>query len=286
MSSFVPPYFGKIGQSVKDLFKKKYEYDHTVKTINKAKNGWTLESGAKSADNVKGFIKGKYADPAWGESEVEVNTCAKSENKATLKLKKLADGVTVTLGSTCKDGSSDLSADIQYEQEYFAEQTVLKTDIFNKHTLDLSATVGFDGLAVGGQVKLDLSKGADVTDTNVGAQYTNSDFTLSLYTEKNCDLINGGYFQKINRDTQVGALIKYDTTGKSARSVTIGTEHQLDFDTTIKASAELPTGVVSTAIEHRLSNPKLQFGVAAQFKALERPLVASKFGLSLTFGDF
>jgi len=66
----------------------------------------------------------------------------------------------------------------------------------------------------------------------------------------------------------------------------LGLEHQLDFDTGVKAYVQVPNGTVSAAIEHRLSNPKLQFGVAASFNALHQPFQAEKFGLTLTFGDY
>jgi len=58
---FYPIAFGKFGKNVKDLFKKKYDYDHQFKVIHKTKAGETLESGAVVGDSaaLKGYLKAK-----------------------------------------------------------------------------------------------------------------------------------------------------------------------------------------------------------------------------------
>jgi len=107
--------------------------------------------------------------------------------------------------------------------------------------------------------------------------------TFSVFHVRSADKaekITASYFQKVSNDLQVGATVDF---GKN-RVLTIGDEYQLDADTTLKAKANTQ-GVVSAVVEHRLANPKLQFGVAASFNALNG-VVADQFGLSVTFGDF
>jgi len=290
MAQFVPPFFSSFGKASKDLFKKKYDFDNQFKTVNKARNGVTLETGANLSENYKGFIKGKYVSADFGEVESEVYTDPKTESKATLRLKRLAKGLNVTLGASTLEKDKAFkgpvgSADVQYAQEFFAAQAILKTDL-DTTKLDTSAAVGFDGVSLGGQVVLNASKGAEIVDINVGAEYTQADFTAAVYTEKNSDVINASYYQRLNTATQVGASFKFELAGKQARSLTVGTEHALDLDTTLKAKIELPSGTTGVAIEHRLLNPRVLVGVAAQFNAHQQPFTAEKFGINLTFGDF
>ena len=45
----------------------------------------------------------------------------------------------------------------------------------------------------------------------------------------------------------------------------MGTEYRIDADTTLKVKTELPSGDVSTHVEHRLANPRVLLGVATAF---------------------
>jgi len=282
--SFVPPFFKNFGKSTKDLFKKKYDFDNTVKVINKSKNGVTIESTGNLSKSYQGTVNVKYVNKDFGEVESEFTTLASAENKASLKLKKLAPGLTVTAGVS---GSKKAVAnvDVEYSQDCFAAQANIKSDL-ETTKIDAYGSVGFDGISVGGQVALNVSSGAQIVDTNVGAEYTNSDFTATVFTEKNCDFVTASYFSRLNKDTAVGASFKYEVAGKQSRTLTVGVEQQLDFDTVVKAKAELPTGVVSTAVEHKLSNPRVQVGVASSFNALKQPFTVDSLGFGFTFGDY
>jgi hypothetical protein len=284
---FVPPLFSKIGQATKDLFDKKYDFNYTVKTIDKTPKGVTVEFGSTaSGASSDGFLKGKYVNNDFGEVESEVHTDPKKDSKVTLRLNKLPSGLKVNLIGSSAGKKGQGTAEIIYSQDYLATQGIVKSDL-ETTKLDASLKVGFDGFSVGGQIELDVSKGAEVSQTNVGLEWSQSpDLIISGWTDKNSDFANIAAFHKVNRDTSVAAKFRYEIAGKHSRVLTAGVEHALDFDTTVKAKAEIPTGSVSTAIEHRLQNPKLQFGAAAQFNVLQQPFTAEKFGLTLTFGDF
>jgi len=280
--------FKNFGKSTKDLFKKKFDFENTSKIVNKTQNGITIETTSNVTQSFKGTINTKYVNRDFGEVEVEVSTNAADANKANLKLKKLAAGLVATVGVASSDkdikstsGKPVTSADVEYSQEFFAAQTVVKTDC-DKSKVDVYGSVGYDGLSVGGQV---VYANNAISETNVGIEYTQKDLTVSAFTEKNVEVVNMSFFQRLQKETAVGASIKYPIASGD-RTLTVGVEHQLDFDTVVKAKAELPTGVVSTAVEHKLFNPKLQFTVAAEFNVKNTPLVANKFGVGLTFGDF
>lgn len=286
---FTPPLFGKFAKNVKDLFKKKYEYDHQLKVISKAAGGVTLESGAVTSDGsaVKGYVKGKYVQSEY-EGDVEAWTADSNESKATLKLTKLADGATLTLGGSTKDKDKSFkrpvaSLDFEYSQEYFALQEVLKSDL-SATKLETTLAVGSDGVTAGAQAVINFTNGADLTDYNFGVEYAQNDLTASLYTENKVNLLNAAIYQKPANGAVVGAVFKYDLNSQS-RGLTLGFDHKVNADVTVRGKAELPEASFSAVVESRLNNPALLLQVAAQF-ATKPTLNAQKLGVSATFGDY
>jgi len=286
---FTPPVFGKFAKNVKDLFKKKYEYDHQLKVITKAAGGVSLESGAVTSDgsSVKGYVKGKYVQPEY-EGELEAWTAESNESKATLKLTKLADGATVTLGGSTKDKDKSYkrpvaSVDLEYSQEYFSLQEVLKSDL-NTTKLETTFAVGSDGVSAGAQAVVNFTNGADLTDYNFGVEYAQNDLTASVYTENRASLLNAAVYQKPSNGAVVGAIFKYDVNNQN-RALTLGFDHKVSADTTVRGKAELPEATFSAVVESRLNNPALLFQVSAQF-ASKPTLNAQKLGVSATFGDY
>jgi len=283
--------FGKFGKNVKDLFKKKYDFDHQLKVIHKTNAGETLESGAVVSDSaaLKGYLKAKYAAPSWGETEGELWTTPENESKATVKLTKLVNGLNVTFGATTKDKDETLkdapvgSVDAEYGQANVAAQVVLKSNL-GKHKVDASVTIGADGLSAGGQITLDASSGVHVAESNVGVEYTQADVTGSLFTEKNRSVLNLALYQKPTLNQIIGAQFKYNLEKKS-RALTLGGEHRIDVDTSVRGKVDLPTGDVAAVVEHRLNNPALLLQIAAQF-ATKPVLVSQKLGITVSFGDF
>jgi hypothetical protein len=293
---FVPPVYGKFGKKLKDLFKKKYDFENKITTKHKTRTaGLTIEaSGVVGCTSLSGTFKGKYKDKKFGEAEAEVNTAGKAVS--TAKFDQLAKGLEVNFSGgvdPCakkKGCNNKLSA--EYAQEFFATTGSVDVNCGDTATavVEATAVVGFEGLSVGGQLSFDVSPSAQkVSDFNVGAEYTREDVTFTLSTEKKGDIIRGGYFQQINRDYQVGAQLDYNPRAEDAkkqRVLTICTEYQLDVDTTVKAKAD-STGSVQTVISHNLQNPSLQLAMAASFNRKSADcLSADKFGLSLTFGDY
>jgi len=291
MAAPVPPFFKNFGKSTKDLFKKKYDFDNSHKLVNKTQDGVVFEASSNSA--YDGALKAKFSPYKNVEVEANLNTNAKTEAKTTVKAKDIAKGTTVTLGffGKHKDFARHIySVDAEYTRDHFAATGVLNSDCTTTHRVDANAAVGpFNGVSLGAQVHMDFSKGAEVLDFNAGAEYVKGAYTASVFTEKNMETLNVAYLNKLGGGkTSFGALVKYDLTKGCCGTPTasVGTEHAMDANTTLKAKVDFPTGVAATAIEHRLANPKLQFGVAAQFNLKNSPLTAEKLGLTFTFGDY
>jgi len=289
MSTFVPPLFKNFGKNVQDLFKKKFEYDHTVKTINKSANGVTLESGGVSTSKgARGYVKGKLVNNKYGEAEIEINTDA-SPIKTTAKLTQLADRTTVTLTAA---SNCNAKAELEYNKANFAIHSTLNTDC-KTHAFAAGASVGLEGFSLGCGGVIDLSKSGDVTDVALGAEYTQKDFTASLFTEKNLDYLNAGYLYKYDKLTTVGALLKIDlhkpTNGSSLQ---IGGEYLLN-NTLLKGKIDYPSCTPAMVIEHRLAVPALSFGLAARFTPINCNancgscvVKAEQYGVTCAFGDY
>jgi len=273
---FVPPLWGKLGTNVKDLFTKKYTFKNQVISKHNSKNGVTLESGGVYTNQLSGYVKATQKTKDLGTAEVNIDTTGKADGK--VKFDALSKGLVLTLSG---DAKTSAKVNVDYSQEYFAGSVSLDTAVKNLQTkVEGTAVVGLEGLSFGGQARFDVSGDNELEDYNAAVEYTQDDFTATVQSSDKAEKITASYFQKVSSDLQVGATVEF---GKS-RVLTIGDEYQLDADTTLKAKANTQ-GVVSAVVEHRLANPKLQFGVAASFNALNG-VVADQFGLSVTFGDF
>jgi voltage-dependent anion channel protein 2 len=304
MADFIPPTFGNLGKSFKDLFKKKHEYDSSIKITNKTSFGLSITTTGKIfKDKISGSSKALYVDKAWGESECEVDAgCGKIWEIA--RFTKLVQNAKFTLSGgydpsskdpLVKDGYS-IKAEGEYRKDFLAGSGSV---LFGDEGKGLSAAaeaagvIGFDGLSVGGQIKLKLEQaGQHISDYNVGAQYDAKDFTATLLTENQGEVIRFSWFHKVSKDYNLGAELISDEfdhlskpTDPRRRVLNICSDFQLDVDTLVKAKAN-NFGEISAVVEHRLANPAVVVAAAAQFKAHgSSRLTPEQFGMSLSFGE-
>jgi len=289
--SFNPPTFGSFGKSTKDLFKKKYDFDFSVKSVRKGDDGFTFESSitqTKAGAN-RGALSIKKKEN-WGEEELSVNTAKDQESKASVKITKFA-GLTSTITASTKDDDfkgSDrtiYTIDNEYLRNNVAATLAFKTNCFS-HKLKASAAFGVNDFSVGASTAVDLSSGASVTDYNVGAEFSKPAYTVSAFTERKLENVTLSYYAKNVNKYNIGARVVTDLALKDPK-VTVGADTQLCNNTGLKFKAESDT-TVSLALDHRVANPALQVGLAASFKPLEfnQSVKAVSFGFNLTAGDF
>jgi len=289
MSDWIPPYYNKLGKKVKDLLGKKFEIKSELKTVNKSANGVTLDTSLNSTGPLSGTCKGTYK-PGCYELEGVFKTTAEVNLKATSK--KLLPGLEVSLQGKSK--KQQVLLDAKYAQPFYAGAATITTNVNDyKTVLDGSLMIGFDGLSVGVSGKVDVLAEEKLTDYNCGAEYSQDDLTLSLFTEKLGSKITASYWQKLSGDCSLAASLKMDPDclqdGKGAEHcLTVGVDYRLDSATKLAAKANT-SGIVSTNIEHVLSNPRLKIAIGASFdskKCSGSNASADKFGVACTFGDF
>jgi len=296
MTSFVPPQFKNFAKQQKDLFKKRYEFDNSLKVLNRA-GSIQLEGGVVStkSGDFRGFVKANgYKTPVLdGVLDVELHTDAGQESKASFKLvDKVAAGANVTLGVNSKDKSfskTSASLELEYARARVSGLATVKSD-GERHRLETSVTLGDNGLAAGGSAVVDLSNAPQLTETNFGFNFADKNYVVALYTENNRDVITGSYHVNVAPSKQVGAALRYDLA-KDIRTFTIGSDVKLNDDSLGGAKLEVnnqaPDRINAALNWETRINPTFKFSVASQFKlAKDLKPEATGVGLGFTFGSF
>jgi len=300
-ATFTPPIFSNLGKSASDLFKKKFDdkkdFKNIVQVKNKTKSGLVFTTGGEyDLKNIlSGSLKITYKEPA---GEIEASASTRGPAKIELKLKKLAKGLTVIItGDTTPHWEPSRKPPLytsptgklalEYAQDFFAGTAFVETSFFKPSLLAGSAVIGFDGLSVGGEVKLDPNEALkDLNDYNVGAQYSGSDFVATLKTSEQTRKLTAQYVHTVAADLTVGGEFSTRLDEKDERLAGLSAEYKVSGDTVTKIRAD-SAGTIAVAIEHRLPKPRLQIALASAWDAAGFSLPKPKqFGLGLTFGDY
>ena len=288
---FIPPKYANIAKNSKDLFKKKFDYIHTLKTSHRSPNGVAFESGVQSAASgtaaVRGYVKASAASVYGYTVEGEANTDASADTKATIRSASLYPGLLVSATATSNKSGINYTGEVEFVHNAFTVTGEVKSDL-SKHAAKVSVSAGYDGIAIGGIVATDLTNGADVTDYNVGLEYIQPTYVASLYTEQQAETATVSYYQRVSQQHAVAAAVKVNIAGDKSAALTLGTDYVLDATTSVKAKVEVPSALVSVALEHRLKSPSLLLGLAAAYNPLsfQKQVKAEQFGVTLQFGDF
>jgi len=290
MADWIPPYYSNLGKKVKDLIKKKFDTKNELKTINKSANGVQLESSFGGDTSLSGVAKGKY-DSSCKKFSLEGEFKTVGEVNGKISSKTLSPGLEVALSG--KSLKTEAKLDCKYAKPFYAIAGDVTHFIDKGQTLlNGSSMIGFDGLSVGISGQVEPSSEDVLTDYNCGAEYTQSDLTVSLFTEKKGSVITASYWQKISGDCNLGVSLKMDPDvanemKEGQHVLTVAAQYQLDSATGVAIKGDT-SGEVCGSIEHVLKNPSLKLGIGASFdsKKTTNLFAADKFGISCTFGDF
>jgi len=287
--------WGRLGASARGLFGG-YKFQHTVSSRTTAKSGnVTFESGGGSlaSGGTGAYLLGEYRFPnSSSVSAVKFDTVGGVEFRS--RWDKLLDTAGLSWSNRLTVGSEGACGDISVQDlEYQTKQVAFGLGLQSANPLTSkqrkavveatsSVNVGDTGLTIAGQTKLDAGE-ARLLDFNVGAEYASGPITTTLKTTKSMTGLTAAYFHKLWSDVDAGIEADFKRTGVD--TVSTGVEYRLYRETTVKGKVN-SLGTVSTAVEHRLADPRLKFGLSTSFD-LSGPdrLVANKFGLSMTFGD-
>jgi len=279
--SFIPPLFTNFGKNADDLLSKKYGNKKEFKVKTLADGGQlTFESTVNFNDKTgayNGSLKASQRSVEYGIGEAELDTTGKA--KASFEFTRLFKGLIVKLTGTEKP-NAQLDAD--YRQENVAVSASLVASPKPSVVLTDSIVVGVDGVSVGANVVYDATN-QQVVDYNAGVEYEQPSFVATVKTADRSESVLASYFHKLDTQLAVGGRLGYNLTSGD-RTLHLGSTYAFDANTVVKTKFNTD-GVVEAAIEQRLANPSLLYGLSTKFDVSAKSTTPQEFGLSLQFSN-
>jgi len=297
----MPLKYKGIGKGAKDLLSKKYDYDFSLETTNKSKDGLTMTSGftMESRTDLSGSAKMEYEDPSINV-EVNMKVNGKQEDEDTnLKctFNKLMNGLDVSLSCNV---IPELTVEKTYVHDSFAINAKLVGDLnFSKACLNANGAFSANNFTAGLNAAVDLLK-QEAKTIDLGLQFQQKPHSLSFIGKKlqtdAKSFLFGYHNSKVpfccdGGDLAVGAhvLVKEVTKDDSSSfepTATLGVDWGVSPTTSLKAKVDC-CGLFSYAVEHKLSNPAMKVNFAHAWKCEECCVVkTTNWGFGLTLGNY
>jgi len=287
----MPLKYKDLGKSVKDLLTKRYDYDYTLQTTNKSKDGLTMSSDFTMEERkvLSGSAKMEYEDQAFGDVEVNMKVNGEKEDQDTnLKctFKKLMKGAEVAVSCNV---IPELTVEKTYKKDAIALNSKLTTDFaFNKASFTANGAFTHSNFGVGLSGCVDLIS-KEPTDVGAALQFKSKPHTVSAVMKKlhaETKEILLGYHNTSVDDLQVGVHAKIKTTQPDVSLLGIfGLAYSVNPTTSLKAKFDTDS-TLSYNLEYQLSNPALKVNFAHEIKDFSGKESASNWGFGLTFGDY
>ena len=253
-----------------DVLYRNHKYGHTVLAKARSKQGIYQEYGVRAAaplgssSALDGYVRADYAGPHF-DLNSQYWTNPSTGDEITLIPRGLPAGSTVEVTAATKQPQYGYTGDYvgslktSYRANYIHGTAKALSD-GQKHTLDaslvLASPYGSDGVSIGGTVlvKADNS-GAQLANAEAGIHYKAADYSAALTTSNNLNSLTGSWCQLISPATTVAA--SFDTpisSSQTARTLHLGTSHQVDRDTVLQAKVAVPSAAVSLYVEKRVGS--------------------------------
>lgn len=295
----MPLKYKGIGKSAKDLLSKKYDYDFSLETTNKSKDGLTMTSGftMESRTDLSGSAKMEYEDPS---INVEVNMKVngqKEDEDTNLKctFNKVMNGLDVSLSCNV---IPELTLEKTFVHDSFAMNAKLVGDLnFSKACLDANGAFSANNFTAGLNASVDLLTHTPKT-VDVGLQFQQKPHTLSLIGKKlqtdAKQFLLGYHNSKVpccdGSDLAVGAhvTVKEKEDSSWEPKLSMGADWGISPTTCLKAKIDC-CGLFSYAVEHKLSNPAMKVNFAHELNVGGEgccTTTTSNWGFGLTLGNY
>eukprot|EP00698_Gefionella_okellyi_P005082 TRINITY_DN1466_c0_g1_i4.p2 TRINITY_DN1466_c0_g1~~TRINITY_DN1466_c0_g1_i4.p2 ORF type:complete len:255 (+),score=75.81 TRINITY_DN1466_c0_g1_i4:236-1000(+) len=185
----------------------------------------------------QGSLSVGYAFPKY-QTVLNASVDTRGDKKLTVDYKPTkVDGLKVK--AVAKQG--DVNAVIlgaRYRRQYFNGEVavdVLPQDN-SVHQLTAAVSAGAKGFFVGASAKANLKAQEDedamkLKSVDVAAAYSEGDFAVTVDTNDNLSTIRGGFFHKVSKSLQVGALIRHSRADADAPA-------QNDFEGSVQFTSD------------------------------------------------
>ncbi|KAH6763486.1 voltage dependent anion channel 1 [Perilla frutescens var. hirtella] len=268
-----PGLYSDIGKRARDLLYKDYNSDQKFTITTCSPTGVTLTStGTKKGElflaDVNTQLKNKNIT-----TDIKVDTG--SNLFTTVTIDEPTPGLKAILSFRVPDQRSG-KLELQYLHDYAGISS--SVGLTANPIVNLSAVLGSNTLALGSDLSFDTKEGA-FTKCNFGASFTNTDLIAALTLNDKGDSLSASYYHIVSplTNTAVGAEVTHSFSSNE-NTITVGTLHQLDPLTTVKARVN-NFGKASALIQHEW-RPKSLVTISTEVdtKSVDK---SAKFGLAL-----
>ncbi|XP_031115854.1 mitochondrial outer membrane protein porin of 34 kDa [Ipomoea triloba] len=268
-----PGLYTDIGKKARDLLYRDYQTDHKFTITTYSPTGVAITStGTKKGDLFFGDVNTQLKNKNI-TTDIKVDT--NSNVFTTITVDEAAPGLKIISSFKVPDQRSG-KVELQYLHDHAGIST--SVGLTANPIVNFSGVVGTNALALGTDVSFDTKTGA-FTKYNAGLSFTNSDLIAALTLNDKGDSLSASYYHHVNplSNTAVGAEVTHSFSS-NVNTITVGTQHQLDPLTTVKARVN-NYGRANALIQHEW-RPKSLITLSGEVdvKAVDK---SAKFGLAL-----
>lgn len=268
------PAFSDIGKTAKELLyggrQGTFQYNKSLTVSSVTADGVEFSATALNKDDkLDTSLKATYRS-----GNYSLTTGVGTAGKVTLSgsASNIAPGLSATVSGSLPDQSSAKLA-VDYSVPYLTLKSAVGMTASPK--VDVSATTGYEGTVLGGDLGYDTNKGA-ITRWSVAAGYTAADYQAALVLTDLGETVKFSYAQHVDPTATVGAEVIRSLT-KETTAFTLGYAKKLEGGALAKIRLE-NTGVTSVLYEQEL-HAKTVVALSGQFDATNLDK-APKFGMA------
>ncbi|CAL9780239.1 mitochondrial outer membrane protein porin 5-like [Musa acuminata AAA Group] len=268
-----PGLFSDIGRTAKDLLIKDYTCDQKLTISTSSASGVALTSAAVKKGGLYSFDVGtqyKYKNTL-----INVKIDTDSNISTTLTMAEILPS-TKTIASIKLPDYNSGKLEVQYLHHHASVASVVA--LKQNPLVELSGTVGAQGIAFGAEAGFDTASGTFIKYT-AGIALKKPEYNASIILADKGDTLRASYvyhLDEMQKSSVVAEIVRRFSTNEN--TMTVGGQHALDPQTTVKARLN-NSGKLGALLQHELK-PKSILTISGEFdtKALER---TPKFGLAL-----
>ncbi|CAL9159373.1 unnamed protein product [Musa hybrid cultivar] len=268
-----PGLFSDIGKNAKDLLTKDYTCDQKLTISTTSASGVALTSSAvKKGGLYTSDIGSLYK---YKNTLVNVKVDTDSNISTTLIISEILPSTKAIASIKFPDYNSG-KLEVWYLHHHASLASVMS--LKQSPVVELSGTVGAQGLAFGAEAGFDSASGT-FTKYGAGVSLTKPEYDASVIMADKGDTLRASYvyhLDEMQKSSVVAEFVRRFSTNEN--TVTVGGQHALDPKTTVKARLN-NSGKLGALLQHEL-RPKSTLTISGELdtKALER---TPRLGLAL-----
>jgi len=231
----VPPAYGDMGKSARDLFSKGFNYGNLkceMKTMTSSGVNFTTGGSSKlDSGRLAASLEAKFDVKEHGLTLSEKWT---TDNLLTSEITlkdKLSAGLKLTLESAMSPQTGQKAGKVKasYARDYLNVNGDMDLD-FGGPTVNAAAVLGYGKWVAGTQLAFDTA-GSKLTKTNFAIGHLGGDFEVNLFLNDGANF-SGSLFQKVSPALSTGVQLAW-SQGNSATSFALASKYAVDKDSSI-----------------------------------------------------